>query len=319
MKTTNNVDIAEGLLSRLNFTKQNYVRLFEGLDKFYNPKDNLISSAELSFLLSQAYGIKDPREIYSLNAIVQWRTYKKIYNFDKDLLELIFDQRCMDSIMKISTDSDFFKKLPFNGLCMYDSMNDNIIIVSSEDHKNKKILLFHSIKRSDLKDYNSVDGMMSFTMYPVVLYENMTIEEALLKDFDNESKAKEFSDIYKRCISMLAYILSVNSDISKSSKTINTYRENTGAIKDKFREIEEMDVGIHIGAAVRMHKIKYNSSSEHSKNGSSKCPHVRSGHYHSFWTGKRDSDNRNLIVKWIPPMFINSDKSENVNINNVVL
>ena len=34
------------------------------------------------------------------------------------------------------------------------------------------------------------------------------------------------------------------------------------------------------------------------KPGTSKRPHIRAVHYHHFWTGKKDSSERKLIMKW---------------------
>lgn len=45
---------------------------------------------------------------------------------------------------------------------------------------------------------------------------------------------------------------------------------------------------------------------------------MRSGHWHHYWRGKRNSENRRLVVNWIAPVFINAslaDDDETVTIN----
>lgn len=44
--------------------------------------------------------------------------------------------------------------------------------------------------------------------------------------------------------------------------------------------------------------------------GSAKSPHSRKGHWHHFWTGKRGTEERKLILKWVAPMFINGGTDE---------
>ena len=320
MKETSNMEIAQALISRLNATKRMYPRFFEAQDKF-TTANNQLSMYQIAYIMKACYDTSDEREIYVVSAMSQWRIYKKIYNFDKDLLEMLFDQKAINSIMNLSANADFFKNLPFNGLCMYNSIDNELAITTLEDTINgKKAIMFYCINLNDLIKYSSESGMMTFSINPVALYDDCTIGEALLRDFDNDSQRDKYAINYRRLISMLVYILSANAEISKSGVTQNTYRpNNNGQIKDKFREIEQMDVGINIGNTIRLHK-KTNKT-YHVKNitGLYKRPHIRSGHWHSFWTGKRGSNERTLIVKWIQPMFVNSNNSKNVTINRATL
>lgn len=47
---------------------------------------------------------------------------------------------------------------------------------------------------------------------------------------------------------------------------------------------------------------------------SAKSPHSRKDHWHHFWTGKRGTEERKLILKWVAPMFIN-DGTDEVSVN----
>ncbi len=80
-------------------------------------------------------------------------------------------------------------------------------------------------------------------------------------------------------------------------------------IKDHPREIQKWDVGWMIGAKLKKYKASNdiheskNKQTEQVQNdeqkpGTSKRPHIRAVHYHHFWTGKKDSSERKLIMKW---------------------
>lgn len=71
-------------------------------------------------------------------------------------------------------------------------------------------------------------------------------------------------------------------------------------------------MGYAIGEARKVY-LNANAFSEGTSH--SKAPHVRRGHWHSFWTGKRKDRNDDrpgdkLVVHWIPPTYINADGTE---------
>nr|DAR40120.1 MAG TPA: hypothetical protein [Caudoviricetes sp.] len=49
----------------------------------------------------------------------------------------------------------------------------------------------------------------------------------------------------------------------------------------------------------------------------SPVPHVRRAHWHHFWTGARGSDARELILRWIPPVFVRGEESTLTTIRQV--
>ena len=46
------------------------------------------------------------------------------------------------------------------------------------------------------------------------------------------------------------------------------------------------------------------------KKGTTKCPHERRSHWHRYWVGKKDSDERRVVLKWISSMKIRADLKE---------
>lgn len=61
---------------------------------------------------------------------------------------------------------------------------------------------------------------------------------------------------------------------------------------------------------------KYNYISiGYTEKGSPKRPHSRKGHWHHFWTGSKNSDNRKLELRWLSPTFINGKINNTPQIN----
>ena len=48
-----------------------------------------------------------------------------------------------------------------------------------------------------------------------------------------------------------------------------------------------------------------------------KAPHVRHAHWHHYWTGARESAERCLVLKWIPPVFVGGASADIVTIHPV--
>lgn len=86
-------------------------------------------------------------------------------------------------------------------------------------------------------------------------------------------------------------------------------RSNGSEIKDRYVEIRKWDVGFVTGPALQAQKRRLQSEESPTRDGSHapKRPHVRCGHWHHFWTGaKSDAENRRLVLKWLPPIFVGS-------------
>ena len=48
-----------------------------------------------------------------------------------------------------------------------------------------------------------------------------------------------------------------------------------------------------------------------------KAPHVRRAHWHNYWTGARESAERCLVLKWIPPVFVGGASADIATIHPV--
>jgi len=111
------------------------------------------------------------------------------------------------------------------------------------------------------------------------------------------------------CVNLLLYLCSEKPDMPDDTELkTRRSRESNGNPK----RAATWEIGTRIGAALRK-AMDAQAKDETEPNGrphSTPRPHMRRAHWHSFWTGKRGSAERKLILRWLPPMAINIDGAE---------
>ena len=237
-----------------------------------------------------------------------WSKSKEIFDFDKDFLK----ELVKTPVEEIPINS--LKELPYNTFAC--TVNDEYIIVhktydtSLHPITNKKI----SCEFIYLYIYDSTIQKMLF--FPLPLIDEFKNADRL-RDCYNNQKGVDDSIRY---INMLMYLISDKGDIKENEKQKNITRRTT-TTKNAVREIRKWDVGYRFGNAYRKNNyerptIKQNKSeiknSMSKGQGVRKRAHVRRGHWHKFWTGKRGSDEQKQIIRWVSPVAVNFD-SDNEN------
>lgn len=132
----------------------------------------------------------------------------------------------------------------------------------------------------------------------------VTVNEKL-KDF----RDREFN-LLNAQISMVLYICSQINDIKeknqfkrseKHKKHVHTHHELPA------QNIREWDVGIRMGQAIRQYRQAEPTGKERTTIGS-KRPHIRRGHWHTYWTGSKKPElahERKPRLIWLPPVPVN--------------
>jgi hypothetical protein len=124
-----------------------------------------------------------------------------------------------------------------------------------------------------------------------------------------------FPKLLAACINLLLYICSEKPDMPDDSELRQRRsRDSRGIPKRAAR----WDVGTRIGAAIRKAEDVQLTSNEAGKHKfpisrppySSPRPHLRRAHWHSFWMGKKDSAERKLVLRWLPPIPVNIDGTD---------
>lgn len=121
-------------------------------------------------------------------------------------------------------------------------------------------------------------------------------------------------------LQLLLYIESANAELEDNKEQKAVYRQprKKSEIRDKFREVRQLEVGVRVSHALmsaRKHG-SIRSESHRTGNGPAKSSHMRRGHWHHYWTGPRDGE-RKLILKWVAPTVIHPDDLD-VEVPNVI-
>lgn len=267
----------------------------------------------------------------SIYAIYNWRSHKKIYRFDPDLAKILCDQADNSDPNKMVVDAKMFSKLPFNGMYIDAPIDEGICgTFITIDHipkfTNVPVLVMSNIPEATREmTYGTNSKYIIIVPDPsdFELHDGKTVKECMNittnKCYSSLTDADQCIKAYRtqwRILNMLMYIMSADADIEQSSETKDTYRpisDNTKLFRDNYNEIDLLNVGYRIGNIIRAHK---ESAGNRTQEGFKRTPHVRSGHWHKYWVGGRNSEDRHQITKWIPPIFVNG-YTENMNIVSI--
>lgn len=278
-------------------------------------------------------------EIISVEAAYLWRKSKQIFAFDETVEKELIEQDFPGSIP-----GEVLLRLPVP--CVYVQLHASSRIFDSDvpaDGFFAYTLWNWKIQQNELTvialdiDGNPID----YDVCPL----NGTVEEAVgsirhtsmaqyMRDIDKavgydpdffEQALAEVADYsgatsaFKKIFNLLLYLCTDEADYDNQPRRVKAKPTYTTYTPERPpRRTNITNVGTRIGAAIRLDRQKakelneeaeQQQQSEHRKH-ASPIAHIRRGHYHSFWTGARESVDRKIVVKWLPPMLINGDKGE---------
>lgn len=296
----------------------------------------VITEKELEYIGKYGTGLTN-----MLFAIYTWKKWKKIYSFNETLISTLNDQADNSNPYDITIPSEFLEHIPYKGFfisakdCLTDVVSedpvikkyisrinstvDGFYVLFSYDNETKQKLLTFEIplniytvdNNSDLFNINSYHAYKTCSFnYEIVLTDD-TIGKCIDLAINDRTISQNsiFADVYRkitmRCITYLLYILSAKSDIVNGNDDTYKPKKKKESIIDTIPEVQQFNVGYRVGAVLKNYKLGVRSESY--GDGKKKVPHTRRGHWHHYWTGPRNSENRELIVHWIPPIAINSN------------
>ena len=236
-----------------------------------------------------------------------WRQTKLIYEFDKTLVEELTAQT------DLAVASEMLKRLPFE--CAY-VMTPNLFGYNGEPVDG-----FMCLKRRDVLQilfvvYNKKDGTTSEGLLDIHL-DATTLEES--DRLSQETSAKRglisghtpSTHTSSGIIQLLLYLCAANADVKERRPTTATKKAPKASDK---RPVRHWDVGVRVGATIkrnRSYTVRTTQSADHKQHARPR-PHLRRGHWSHFWTGKRDSADRERILKWIEPVYINASSPDDL-------
>lgn len=262
-------------------------------------------------------------------ALAVWRRSKEVFVFDKDMEQLLAEQ---DAPLTIP--SEILLQLPYP--CFYIEM-DNLVINDTKYHgffthleydintnsPELRLLFLTEDLRTfgypihlDVTDIEtSVKKTLSEAEKSISDIQNSKLKRITTQWFDNRNdNIEELNQFLRKVLQAILYICAINADVEPNSEQkTTTKRSTTGVIRDRYAEIRKWDVGVRVGSAVRRFRAKQSNSikTERQGNHSPKRPHIRRGHWHHYWTGKKsDEDARKLVLKWTAPIYVGIDDTD---------
>ncbi|MDR1550293.1 MAG: hypothetical protein LBT06_17145 [Hungatella sp.] len=280
-------------------------------------------------LLDGSYNV--PSEYYlrhlsvTIAALASWRQYKEVYRFAPEMETILYEQADCDIPMEV------LLYLPFP--CFYvetpqlcDQKYHGFLVSLDQAEQGEQRVLLHciAIKKEDTLD---------FKLFEIPFLPGKTLKEGIfdavtfVRDEIPSAKGKELLiafaedhaqyrlEVISRLCQLILYVTAQNADIKEQQPGRSGSRSPGKNIKDKYREIRNWDVGYRI-----VNKLVNTEQSEKrpqeaekseredeasSKTRTSPMPHLRRGHWHTYWTGKRNAKDRKMILKWIPLTQIN--------------
>ncbi|WP_300957627.1 AcrVA2 family anti-CRISPR protein [Faecalibaculum rodentium] len=289
--------------------------------------------------------IRQMSTIQAVPVLATWRQWKQVYRFDLDFAKLLTETK-----ESMTMPVEVLKSLPYP--CIYIETAgiidlDGVFVIRDHDTKTRTdILAFygHTLKnpmgveapievnRLLLADGITVKQSIIPRIWPTqttMTNGKVRIVEGLEKASADDRIAKKNEETAKKILQLVLYICAENAEIKadpvqeRIRKEPKSEASGKPEIKDRMAEVKKMDVGAETGERIRIMGRKQKagtseSSGTHHGSKSQKSPHMRSGHWHHYWRGKRNTEDRRLVVNWIAPVFINAslvDEDETVTIN----
>lgn len=263
--------------------------------------------------------------VYNITFMYNWSMYKQSYRFDKDVFQLL----CNDTDISQLPLTIIKDNLPY-----YSFFIDNRFIAKDThkifrgcyvsivpDTENRPELGLFFVEDNEESDYEYC--LIPLYMGDSSLIDIMEKRNKLYNINTEEVSTGNILDIGIQALQCIIYICSANKEIETIRVPVNTKNNNHKKPKSnnkKAKTISQNLVGYRMGNTIRQNKKVYvyndmdmeNSTEINTDNEckpiTRKSPHMRMAHYHHYWTGpKNDPSQRKLIVKFIPPLYINSN------------
>lgn len=270
----------------------------------------IVSSADLvnDYVIEQPITKLKENLLKATNAcaIAAWRQSKQVYSFDPDFWRILTADKYEQAIPV-----EIFDRLPFKSFFLQPI---NCFVYFDRDYVDNEIEMKILQINEDLETVN-------YTL--MKLLPGKTIDEsAEIVDQETKKRGKEMDvddnlvtpvpreNLYP-VVQAILYICAQNADIKENEAQKKIYKP-TSKVRDQYKEVRSWDVGETIIKSFRSTHSAQSSGTrgQRGENGGGWImrPHMRRAHWHHFWKGT--GDNRELILRWVAPTFVNKDLGE---------
>jgi hypothetical protein len=237
-----------------------------------------------------------------------WRVTQFIYRFDQTLLDELWETPVNEIPPEIFRRLPAWcvyievPKSPFRGL--FACLEHNVVL-----HRDELVLIFDypNARLSDLQIMAlHLDEPDVMAAVDGALMESTKEAQRLGIGIDLTLTA-DFILAIPKMVSLVLYLCSVNAEYTQPALPTGKHTKNGLRFFPPSRP-KFIDVGLRIGAALKRGRQSMGSDETSEQTGSSRRPHVRRAHWHSYWIGPKTD--QEAIAKWLPPIFVNIDMGE---------
>ena len=244
-----------------------------------------------------------------LSILASWRISKQVYHFEQEMEELLYSQADDGILLPV----EVLKNMPYP--CVYfeapslSGEQFHGFFACMDIESGMELLKFMPLHR---------DGE-NVQIRSIELVPGHTLRECMAKPLqmqygrqDIGVELDKYMDLTGKMLQLVLYICAANADVQSSEPGRKTIKPGSVAdIKDKYREISRWDVGNNVVKKIRNSK---KASAAALESGTKKrlgdyhvSPHVRRGHWQSYWVGKKDgSEERRLVLRWKHFIYVNA-------------
>lgn len=234
------------------------------------------------------------RDVGELAAVGTWQYSKSVYEFDPDIYDSIVDAGISGNIP-----DDILFRLP--EWCVY--IKTPNLMFSDGD-----IIGFFAYLEDDVNTHkmelrivlHCFDALHSIP----ILLNNTSIEssiDTLNRNVGIEPKIQDndLKNLLKKIVPLVLYLCTDAPEFKSSSvdqpKNSTPTKTKKGLRLFPIEKSRTWKVGHEIGETIR---------TAHTRAGGKKAPHLRRAHWHHFWIGKRESNERKISCRFLPPIFV---------------
>lgn len=273
----------------------------------------------------------------SIEPLAIWRQWKQIYRFDED-----FEQYLLKDISDLEDPVEVLKAMPYP--CIYvetkhvSNMKGFFAMLDWDIDNDNLMLTFYGRQDPDVYPKEHFKFDFPVKIRSIVLEPGKTISQSIvpkewqeMTDFAINEKEilmidemkKEWAEckgdeqdlnMVMEMLQLVLYICAANAEVEENpkQKAIHRAPKPNTKVKDKLSEVQAWDAGQKTGERIRILRAKpaNYTGRTHAGTSSPKSPHFRRGHWHHYWVGKKDSEERKVKLNWVSPMFINGEDAE---------
>ena len=261
----------------------------------------------------------NPSHIAILAALASWRMSQVVYQFDPDLADNLISTK-MDKLPAaiyrlpqwgMYIDLSTLDAIPLAGFFAHleHDINDGraelrILVDPGEDHLALVAFPIH-LDRGSLVD--AIGAAMQEARRQAVNHGRSKLLNLMNFDF------RLIADQVAPLVSLLLYLCSEEPDTDKPLPT----NPRPQKVRRGYRifpasEPQAINIGYRIGAAIRKARQsrRETMTAGTQEKRKSPVPHIRSAHWHTYWTGS--GDRRTPVLHWIPPIMVSIDDPEKI-------